>query len=214
MRQFDQTAFRSTPLVREPFQYLIVPDFVRPEARAAINADFPAIDKPGSFPTCDLSYGPAFAALLASLNGDEFREAFEDKFGIALRGRPAMVTVRGRCGTRDGHIHTDSVEKLITVLIYLNPHWQGSGGCLRLLRSADDIDDVIAEVPPRDGTLVAFRRSDRSFHGHKPFVGPRRVVQFNWVTGRRVQVFETLRHRASAWLKNLGVWSGERPAYR
>jgi hypothetical protein len=123
-----------------------------------------------------------------------------------------MITVRGQCGLRDGNIHTDSVNKIITVLIYLNSHWEGTGGCLRLLRSGDNLEDVITEVPPLDGTLIAFRRSDNSFHGHKPFVGPRRVIQLNWVTGHRVKAFETLRHRATAWLKRLNIWSGDRAA--
>src|SRR5207302_5724927 len=125
----------------------------------------------------------------------------EDKFGIDLSGRSTMITVRGRCGTRDGNIHTDSLSKIITVLIYLNPHWEQPGGRLRLLRSPQDIEDVILEVPPTEGTLVAFRRSDKSFHGHKLFIGPRRVIQFNWVTDQGFQRREILRHRVSAWLK-------------
>jgi hypothetical protein len=212
MKELDREAFRAATLVREPFDHIIVPEFVRPAARAAINSDFPEIAKPGSFPVSELSYGPAFAALLRTLTEDEFRRAFEQKFGIALVGRPTMVTVRGWCGNRDGNIHTDSVSKIITILIYMNSHWTGSGGCLRLLRSATDIEDAITEVPPLDGTLVAFRRSDNSFHGHKPFIGPRRVIQLNWVTGRGVQFFETLRHRASAWMKKLNLSSGDRAA--
>jgi len=77
------------------------------------------------------------------------------------------------------------------------------GRLLRLLRSGTDIDDVVAEVPPLDGTLVAFRRSDNSWHGHKPFIGERRVIQLNWVTSERIKLYEVLRHRASAWLKRL-----------
>ena len=112
-----------------------------------------------------------------------------------------MITARGRCGTRDGNIHTDAVTKIITVLIYMNPHWEEAGGCLRLLRSPTDIEDVLAEVPPVEGTLIAFRRSDNSYHGHKPFIGPRRVIQFNWVTDRGTVGREILRHRASSWVK-------------
>ena len=61
--------------------------------------------------------------------------AFEEKFGIDLNGRPTMITARGRCGTRDGNIHTDAVTKIITALVYMNPHWEEAGGCLRLLVS-------------------------------------------------------------------------------
>jgi SM-20-related protein len=203
MHGLDLNAFRSTPLVREPFEHLIVPGFIRPEARAAIQADYPAIDSPGSFPVSELSYGPAFAALLEALTGPEVRAAFEEKFGLDLTGRPTMVTVRGRCGPRDGRIHTDTPSKIITVLVYMNAHWEAPGGRLRLLRSADDLDDVLAEVPPEEGTLLAFRRTDNSFHGHKPFVGVRRVVQLNWVTDPWTVRRELLRHRASAWVKRL-----------
>ena len=70
-----------------------------------------------------------------------------------------------------------------------------------MLRSATDLEDVVAEVPPLEGTLLAFRRSDNSFHGHKSFVGPRRVIQLNWVTSQGVLWRETLRHRLSALVK-------------
>ena len=201
MGALDLAAFRAAPLTREPFPYLVLPGFVRTEALAPIHADYPRISHPGSFPVQELKYGPAFAALLKTLTGPEVRAAFEEKFGLDLAGRPTMVTVRGRCGTRDGKIHTDAVTKIITVLLYLNPRWEDGGGRLRLLRSPDDIEDVLIEVPPVEGTLVAFRRSDNSYHGHKPFVGPRRVLQLNWVTDRGTAGREILRHRASAWLK-------------
>jgi hypothetical protein len=203
MHGLDLEAFRSTRLTREPFDYLVVPGFVTAGVRAAVNADFPPIDSPGSFPAQVLRCGPAFAALLDALTGPEVRAAFEDKFQIDLAGRPTLLTVRGRCDARDGRIHTDAASKLITALIYLNPAWEGRGGCLRLLRSADDLEDVLVEVPPLDGTLVAFRRSDNSYHGHKPFIGPRRVIQLNWVTDRLTVRRELLRHRASAWVKRL-----------
>jgi hypothetical protein len=131
------------------------------------------------------------------------RRAFEAKFGLDLKGRPTMFTVRGRSWERDGQIHTDSTTKIITVLIYMNPNWEESGGRLRLLRSGTDIEDVLVEVPPEEGTLIGFRRSDNSWHGHKPFIGPRRVIQMNWVTSERVLRSETRRHRVSAAFKKL-----------
>jgi hypothetical protein len=203
MFALDLAAFRATPVVREPFEYLVVPSFVRPGARAAINADYPRIAKPGSFPTGELTYGPAFASLLRELQGPQMRAAFAQKFRIDLRGRPTMITVRGRCGPKDGQIHTDSVTKLITLLIYMNPAWENTGGRLRLLRSPNDIDDIILEVPPDEGLLLAFRRSANSYHGHKPFAGERRVIQLNWVTSRWVMHRELFRHRVSAWIKRV-----------
>jgi len=201
MSGLDLAAFRAMPLRREPFQFLVVPAFVRTEARAAIHADFPRIDSTGSFLVDTLTFGPGFRKLLEDLRGPAFRTACEEKFGVDLANRSTMITVRGCCGTRDGNIHTDSVSKIITVLIYMNASWEQAGGRLRLLRSPNDIEDVIVEVPPTEGTLIAFRRSDNSFHGHKLFIGPRRVIQFNWVTGQGFRRREILRHRVSAWLK-------------
>jgi SM-20-related protein len=203
MQVLDFAAFRAAPLFHNPFDYLILPRFVRPEACAAINADYPAIAEAGSFPLGQLEYGPGFRSLIDALESEEMRSAFEDKFGIDLDGRPTTITARGRCGTRDGNIHTDSTSKLITVLIYLNPAWEAGGGRLRLLRTGKDLDDVVAEVPPIEGTLVAFRRSNNSWHGHKLFIGPRRVVQFNWVTGQRAARLTGLRHGISAFAKRL-----------
>ena len=201
MDALDFAAFRSTRLNQQPFPYLILPGFVKPEALEAVHKDYPRIDHSGSFPVEELKYGPAFASLLKTLTGPEMRAAFEEKFDIDLTGRPTMITARGRCGTRDGNIHTDAVTKIITVLLYMNPRWEEAGGCLRLLRSPSDIEDVLVEVPPVEGTLVAFRRSDNSYHGHKPFIGPRRVIQLNWVTDHGTVGREILRHRASAWVK-------------
>jgi SM-20-related protein len=203
MSELDLSRFRATPLTREPFEHLIVPGFVRAEARAGINAAYPRIDTPGSFPVSELTYGPAFACLLDSLAGPAMQKAFEEKFGLDLRGRPTMITVRGRCGPRDGSIHTDTPSKIITVLIYMNPSWEERGGCLRLLRSPHNLEDVLTEIPPLEGTLVAFRRSDNSWHGHKPFIGPRRVIQLNWVTTAGVRRRELMRHRLSAWMKKM-----------
>lgn len=201
MDGLDLAAFRATPLTQKPFPFVIVPQFVKPAARAVINADYPIIDSPGSFPISGLTYGPGFQILLDDLGSPEFREVCEEKFGIDLRGRPSMITVRGRCGTRDGNIHTDAASKIITVLIYMNPTWEQAGGCLRLLRSAHDLDDYLVEIPPIEGTLLAFRRSENSWHGHKLFVGPRRVIQFNWVTRQSVGRREIFRHRVSAMMK-------------
>jgi SM-20-related protein len=195
--------FRATPLVREPFEHLIVPQFIPPGALAEINSDYPKISTSGSFPVDQVTFGPAFQSLLDELNGDAFREAFEDKFEIDLSGRPTITTVRGRCGPGDGKIHTDSVSKIITVLVYMNESWDQAGGRLRLLRSSQDLDDIIVEVPPIAGTLLAFKRSNNSWHGHEPFVGERRVIQFNWLTSRGNRQIAMLRHHTSAFFKRL-----------
>ena len=145
LRSLDLEALKATPLIRQPFEYFVVPGFVRPEARAKINADYPKISDGGSFPVAQLAYGPAFREFLDDLKSDEFREAFEEKFGLDLAARPTTITVRGQCSLKDGRIHTDTKSKIITILIYMNAGWEHPGGRLRLLKSGEDLDDMIIE---------------------------------------------------------------------
>lgn len=198
----DLDAFRRAPLLRDPFDCVVVPGFVAEHARAALRSDFPRIARPGSFPVTAIRYGPAFGALLDELRGDEFRAAVSDKLGIDLEGRPLLVTVRGWCGRRDGAVHTDAVWKIVSALLYLNEGWESGGGRLRLLRSRD-LDDVALEIPPEWGRLFVFRRSDRSLHGHRPFEGERRAVQLTWATTQAMVGREEARHRRSAFLKRI-----------
>ena len=192
-----------TPLVTAPFPHLVVPGFVPEAARAALSTDYPKIDKPGSFPVDDVRFGPAFRAFLDALEGPAMRAAFAEKFEMDLTGRPTMVTVRGQAQLKDGSIHTDTASKLITVLVYMNEAWEAPGGRLRLLRSPDNLDDMITEVPPHAGTLLAFKVGKNSWHGHAPASGPRRVVQLNWVESDKVVRRERLRHGLSARVKKL-----------
>jgi len=203
MSYLDLDALAKTPLVREPFEYLILPNFVPAPLAAEIGRDYPQIDKHGSFALDDVKIEGAVAALIAELDGLAFRQAIEAKFDLDLAGLPTIFTVRGVCGPHDGQIHTDSKTKVITVLLYLNEAWAPDGGRLRLLKNGKDLEAVIAEVPPDFGTLLVFRRSETSWHGHKSFSGPRRVLQMNWVVSDRVASWNQFRHRVSAAVKRL-----------
>ena len=203
MSLLDIDAFRATPLVTEPFEYLTVPGFVRKERITSILADYPAIEKGGSYPLIALDYGGVFKTLCEELQGDPLRDAFAEKFDMDLSNRPTTLTVRGRCRPKDGQIHTDSDSKLITVLVYLNEDWDADGGRLRLLRSEASLDDVIAEVPPEAGSMVCFRNRKNAWHGHGSFDGVRRVLQLNWVTDEAAVRQSERRHRRSAFWKKL-----------
>ena len=173
----DLDALERTPLQSVPYEYLIVPEFLRPEAFKAASIDYPEVPGPGSHPPAELSIKGEFKNLMDELLGDSFRRAIERKFGLDLTGRPTMYTVRGFTRDKDGAIHTDSETKLITVLLYMNERWQEDTGRLRILRDGVNLEDYAAEVPPYGGTLLAFRRSDKSWHGHKPFTGARHPAQ-------------------------------------
>jgi SM-20-related protein len=196
-------ALERTPLQRDPFQFLVVPDFIKAEKFASVVADYPAVPGPGSHPPAELDINGRFEELMSELLGPEFRAAIERKFEIDLTGRATMYTVRGFVREKDGSIHTDSASKIITVLLYMNERWQEDAGRLRLLRGPDNLDDYVAEVPPYGGTLLVFRRADNSWHGHKPISGPRRAIQLNWVTGQDVVDSEQRRHQLSTKFKKL-----------
>ncbi|HTW35152.1 MAG TPA: 2OG-Fe(II) oxygenase [Rhizomicrobium sp.] len=199
----DLDRLKATPVADVPFPFLIVPNFIRTAAKPRIAADFPEVTKAGSFPLPSLDYGPAFDALIDSLTSPEMTRIVEEKFGIDLAGRPTMATVRGRCEARDGHIHTDSKTKLITLLLYMNDHADADIGRLRILRSSTDLNDMAAEVPADEGTLLLFLNGPNAWHGFEPFSGPRRVIQVNWVTDESVVRREQARHRLSAFFKRL-----------
>ena len=181
----DFDRLHAAPLEREPFEFVVVEEFVRKDALPGTRCRFPATPAVGSYPAESLKYGAGFGNLIAALTGPELDRAIGAKFAVDLNGRPTMLTVRGRGDEKDGRIHTDSETKIITLLLYMNPVWDQKEGRLRLLRRADDLDDYAREVAPLAGTMLAFRRSERSFHGHYPYLGPRRSLQLNWVTDQR-----------------------------
>ncbi|MDX2027168.1 MAG: 2OG-Fe(II) oxygenase [Alphaproteobacteria bacterium] len=196
-------ALRAAKVTQEPYPCLIVPGFVRAEAIEKIEADYPQVDLPGSFPLPTLEYGPNFQHFMDDICGLEMTNVIAQKFNVDLQNRPTMVTVRGQCRASDGQIHTDSRTKLITVLIYMNGKWEKPGGRLRLLRSPDNLNDAFAEVPPDQGTLLAFVNQPNAWHGHESYEGPRRAIQLNWVRDRGVVLREQYRHRVSAFFKRL-----------
>lgn len=197
----DMAVLRETPLQTAPFDHVVVPRFIDPETLRRVAVDFPAITGGGSYPVQSLRGGDAFNALADTVQDAAMSAAIGEKFGVSLTDRPTMLTVRGRCRPTDGKIHTDSLGKLVTVLIYLNDDWDAEGGQLRLLRSPDDIEDFAVEVPPDGGSMVAFRCSENAWHGHKPFDGTRRSIQLNWVRNSWYLRKERFRHGVSAIFK-------------
>ena len=197
-------AFRATRIEHDPFDYVIVPNFVEPEKLGAVLADYPEVPGPGSHPPAGLKISGYFKKLMNELLDRPFRKIIEEKFDIDLTDRPTMYTVRGFCRARDGKIHTDSKTKLITVLLYMNDEsWQSSTGRLRILRNGSDLENYAAEVEPSGGTLLVFKRSDKSWHGHHPFEGKRRAIQLNWVVDQSVVDREQGRHGFASAIKRI-----------
>lgn len=213
MAMLDLDALARAPLTRQPFDFAVVPGFLRPEAAAEVERDFPAIATPGSFPPSTLSYGPSFRALMDELRGPDLARAMGRKLDLPLDHLPTMLTVRGHTSAHDGRIHYDRRGKVVTALLYLNRDWQAKAGWLRMLRSRDNLEDYVAEVPPEMGTLLLFRCSANAWHGHKTFVGQRRAIQLNWVNSRLMCWFEQGRHWQAAMTKPIKLFfTGQRAA--
>lgn len=194
---------RRAKLRSEPFQYTIVPKFLSAGTLTNVIETYPEIRKGGSYPLESLDLPAALKQVIEEMSGPEFERAIEKKFSVKLAGLPKMYSLRGNCRKSDGKIHTDSKDKVITVLLYLNEEWDHQGGRLRLLRNGGDLEDYAEEVPPDDGTMLIFRRSERSFHGHGPFEGVRRSIQMNWMVSGNRRTFHSLRHKISARVKRL-----------
>jgi hypothetical protein len=203
MDSLDWTAIGAARRVGQPFDHILVPQALTAACVAAIPGAYPQIDRPGSFSLSDAPPGAALSALIDELYSDRFRTEMGRIFDVDLDGRPTLVTLRGQCGPRDGRVHTDSASKILTLLLYLNDGWSAPDGRLRLLGPERDLETPAVEIPPDIGTMLVFRRSERSWHGHNAFVGQRRVLQLNYLRSNRDTVVGALRHRISALGKRL-----------
>lgn len=198
---------RPDTLVRlDPFAFMMahgqLPDAARPE----LDRDFPPYREAGFFPWDPDDCGPSINALIAQLTTPEVASAIGRRLEIDDLGQyPTLVTLCRHLNKRHGTIHTDSRSKVATALLYLNPQWPDtSEGCLRFLERIDDIDAMLEpELKPLYGEFAVFRRSDRSFHGHLPYEGERRVIQVAWLVSEEAKLRKTKRGRFSRAFKKL-----------
>lgn len=204
----DYAALGRAAVAENPFRHIVVPHFLPPAALAQVHAELPRRDKGGSFPPEALNLGPTARALMAEMEGAELRGMIAQKLGLDLQDAPSMLTVRLYCREKDGQIHTDSLAKRVTILLYLNPendHFAAQEGCLRLLRSPDDLEDYAVEVPPTNGTLLVFPNGPTTWHGHRTYVGQRFSLQLNYMTNDAKARSELRRHKLSALVKGLAA---------
>lgn len=203
-RVVDYGAFHAAVINRDPYPHVVVRNFVPAHVLEEVVGSLPELTAGGSFPVASVKLGAAAQELVRELESPTMRRAIAGKFGLDLRNAPTMLTLRGVSRDRDGQIHRDSDAKRVTVLLYLNPAsaaWAGQGGSLRLLRNATDMESAAVEVAPVDGTLLAFPNGPTTWHGHRPFLGRRYVMQLNYMATGFAAQWELLRHRVSATLK-------------
>lgn len=195
----------STLVRSEPFPFLIARDQLPEGHAAALVADFPKYSGAGFFPHETRDCGPSINALVEALSGSPFANAIGRALGIETLSRyPTLVTLCRSLNSRHGNVHTDSDSKVVTALVYLMPTWpeHEHGGCLRFVADQNNIASLVApELKPIYGNLAAFKRTTRSWHGHLPFEGERRVIQCAWLTSDAEKARKTRRGRTSRLIK-------------
>lgn len=197
-------AIRDADRSSEPYEYMLGRDFLRADAIPHLKADFPAIGKPGYLTVDEVQLKGRFKALVAELEGEELTEELSRRFGTDLHAFPRLTTVMSRSQPKYGAIHTDGPSKVMTMLVYMNDNWaDDGGGRLRVLYDGEHFEPYKVEVPPTMGTVFAFLRGDRSWHGHQPFAGDRKVVQVAWVRDAAELARKKKRNRTAQFLKGI-----------
>jgi hypothetical protein len=131
-------------------------------------------------------------------------EELSRKFGLNLHQFPRLTTIMRQSQPKYGAIHTDGPSKVMTMLVYMNDEWGAEeGGRLRVLYDGEHFEPYAAEVPPVMGTVFGFLRSDRSWHGHRPFAGERRVVQIAWVKDQHELERKKSRNKVAQFFKGI-----------
>ena len=208
MRVIDLDVLKSLSPKDEPYRHFVGETALQADKTAAVLKDFPAIKQTGFFPVSDLEVTGAFQDLIADANDPAFSAVCSEKLGLDLTAKPRLITLRKWSASSDGRIHTDSLSKIATVLIYLNESWLDAGaGRLRVLRNARDFEDYTAEISPVLGTVFGFRRAENSWHGHLPFAGERKVLQITWLIDESKVAHKTRTANFSRWLKKLNPFT-------
>jgi len=189
----------------DPFPFIVAHGVVSRDLIPAFRRDFPEIRRPGFLPLDSMERRGVFDRLIAQLEGPALAAILGERLKVDLNDKPKITTVRKWSEREAGRIHVDGPSKIVTSLVYLNETWPENedGGRFRVLRSNDSFEDCAAEVLPMFGTFVAFVRSDQSWHGHKPFVGERRVVQTAWLKSEADLARKQKRGHLALALKNL-----------
>lgn len=189
-----------------PFDYLVAHNVLDGARCAELRADFPQYREAGFFEHDPARCGSSINELVAAIRSPAFARAVGQKLGLPqLADKPMLVHLGFRQNRRHGTIHTDSEATLATVLFYFSIAWpHGSAGCLRFLTEPDDIDALLApEIRPAFGTMVAFRRSDCSYHGYLPYEGERPVLKAAWLVSQAALARKTRRAHATYFAKRL-----------
>ena len=179
-------------IATEPYKWAFIDQLFSIEQAALLSASFPRdkfkrlkgsdgekgyeymsrslIHMGASVPSYPEGLSPTWRALADELLSPEYRSALSRFTGEDLASALLEVNVLHYGPGSWLGPHLDLTEKMITHVLYFNETWDAeNGGCLNILRSADQTD-VVAEILPVVGNSVLLVRSNRSWHSVSPVV--------------------------------------------
>lgn len=116
---------------------------------------------------------------------EKIRIELNQNFFLGLMDFEGHFAVYPEGGFYKPHLdrHRESRDRLVTVILYLNPNWQsGDGGELKIWTSPGEKDGEHLIVDPRIGTLVCFHSGDY-WHEVLPAMKTRASIT-GWFRGR------------------------------
>jgi hypothetical protein len=202
----DTSVLVPAALEEEPYRWAEVPQAIEPQRAASLRRTFPRtgfwdlrkhdgekymrfliralvpLGADRAMPADSLD--PGWREFVAELLSPAYRESCERAFGVSLADAPLEITAWRWGADAELGSHVDIPRKIASQVFYFNGAWDPAwGGCLRILRSADE-QDVHAELPPRLGSASLIVRSESSWHSvprvRAAAAGPRLSVVATW----------------------------------
>jgi hypothetical protein len=193
-RPLDIARLRTQFATAEPFPYVLIDEFLEPQAAHDVAAAYPtfdtargmgrefkAVNERRKVQVCDSTLFPAAVSALSDyLASPAFLAQLSEITGIrGLMADPALfgggMHLTGPHGRLDVHVDFNKLAedryRRLNLLLYLNPDWQESwGGQIELWDRG--VERCRLSVVPALNRCLIFETSDISFHGVAPLTCP------------------------------------------
>jgi hypothetical protein len=200
IKKLDLDALRTRFQNAAPFPYVVIDDFLEPEAVREVAASYPTFDQAlrdgfafnfvneqRKVQICDSKKFPdPVRRLNEAISSPEFLSQVESFTGIPrlladeeLGGGGMHLTGSG--GRLDVHVDFNRIEhrqlfRRLNILLYLNPDWKDDwGGQIELWDSK--VKTCHESALPKLNRCLIFETSEISYHGVRPVTAPPDVVR-------------------------------------
>ena len=177
---------KETYASRPPFPNISFPDFFNPKMLDEVLKEFPDLSAGASYKINNDGqlklaskgtgrFGPATKAFADYLNSPEFVDFLQELTGIKEKLIPDHKFLGGGLHEikKGGYLklhadfnkNSDSLDRRLNILIYLNKDWREEyGGHFELWDTS--LTQCIQKITPHFNTLALFTTTDFSYHGH------------------------------------------------